>query len=118
MSDKLTAKQAAEILGVSASRVRQMVLDGTLKADRFGQNLAVDPESVEAAKARKTKPGPSPQGETKPVAEQGTAPKIITGDPPIEVAPLVVAPETVEPVKVKPVKVKPVIVKPAKKGKK
>lgn len=35
-----------------------MVLDGALKADKFGSNLAIDAESVEAAKRRKTKPGP------------------------------------------------------------
>jgi len=61
MADKLTTKQAAEILGVSAGRIRQMVLDGTLEAEHFGQNLAIDPASVEAAKARKTVPGPAPK---------------------------------------------------------
>lgn len=37
-----------------------MVLDGALRAEKFGSNLAVDAASVEAAKARKTKPGPAP----------------------------------------------------------
>lgn len=59
MENKLTVKQVAEILNVTPGRVRQMVLDGTLSADYFGQNLAIDATSVETAKARKTKPGPS-----------------------------------------------------------
>lgn len=58
MDFALTTKQAAEILGVTPGRVRQMVIDGVLQATHFGQNLAINAASVEAAKSRKTRPGP------------------------------------------------------------
>jgi excisionase family DNA binding protein len=65
MSEKLTTEAAAKALGITPGRVRQMVLDGSLKAEKFGSNLAIDSASVEAAKNRKTKPGPAPAAETK-----------------------------------------------------
>lgn len=56
----LTTKEAAETLGITAGRVRQLVLDGTLKAEKFGSNLAIHPKSVDAARKRKTQRGPKP----------------------------------------------------------
>jgi len=41
MSESLTSKQAAERLGVTSARVRQMVLDGTLPAEKFGRDLVI-----------------------------------------------------------------------------
>ena len=64
MSEKLTTEAAAKTLGVTPGRIRQMVLDGSLEAEKFGSNLAIDATSVEAAKQRKTKPGPAPSAKT------------------------------------------------------
>lgn len=45
--DLLTTKQAGEILNVSASRVRQLVLDGLLPAQRVGRDLVLLRKDVE-----------------------------------------------------------------------
>ena len=55
-----TTNEAAAVLGVTPARVRQMVLTGLLSAEKFGRDLAIPPESIEAAKQRKTTPGPIP----------------------------------------------------------
>ncbi len=59
--ETFTAPEAAEALGVSSARVRQMVLDGSLPASRFGRALVISAEALEQAKKRKTKPGPTPK---------------------------------------------------------
>ena len=41
MSQTLTTKEAAERLGVSAARVRQLVLAGQLPAQKFGRDLVI-----------------------------------------------------------------------------
>jgi excisionase family DNA binding protein len=41
MEDTLTSKQAAERLGVTPARVRQMILEGTLPAGKFGRDLVI-----------------------------------------------------------------------------
>lgn len=64
--DLLTTAEAAAELGVTAARVRQLVLSGEIKGERIGRDVLIPRESVEAAKQRKTKPGPVPQAETKP----------------------------------------------------
>ncbi len=57
--DTFTSKEAAAKLKVSSARVRQMVLDGTLPAEKFGRDLVITREAIEAAKHRKTSPGPA-----------------------------------------------------------
>jgi excisionase family DNA binding protein len=57
--DTYTTKEAAAKLKVSSARVRQMVLDGTLPAEKFGRDLVITREAIEAAKHRKTSPGPA-----------------------------------------------------------
>lgn len=52
--------EAAEQLGVTSARVRQMVLKGELAAEKFGRDLMISAVAVAAAKKRKTTPGPSP----------------------------------------------------------
>ena len=41
MSATLTTKEAAERLGVTAARVRQLVLAGDLPAEKFGRDLMI-----------------------------------------------------------------------------
>jgi excisionase family DNA binding protein len=41
MSATLTTKEAAERLGVSPARVRQLVLSGELPAEKFGRDLMI-----------------------------------------------------------------------------
>jgi excisionase family DNA binding protein len=61
----LTTAEAATELGVTAGRVRQMVVDGELPAEKFGRDLMISAEAVAKAKRRKKKPGPAPQEKAK-----------------------------------------------------
>ena len=56
-----TTSQAAAELGVTSARVRQMVLSSDLNAEKFGRDLMIAAEAVEAARNRKTVPGPKPK---------------------------------------------------------
>lgn len=58
----LTTREAAELLGVSGSRIRQLVMEGKLKAKSW-KGLALRKEDVLALKNR---PGPG-----KPKKEKG-----------------------------------------------
>lgn len=52
----MTTIEAAKVLGVSDARVRQMILDGVLKAERVGARmLNVNTTSVNALAARREK---------------------------------------------------------------
>lgn len=53
MSKKLTTKEAANILGISDARVRQLVLSGKLPAQKFGRDLQIDEKDLEKVKERK-----------------------------------------------------------------
>jgi excisionase family DNA binding protein len=53
-----TAEAAAE-LGVTPGRVRQMVVDGEMAAQKFGRDLVISAAAIEQAKRRKTTPGPA-----------------------------------------------------------
>jgi excisionase family DNA binding protein len=66
-----TTNETAAELGISSARVRQMVLDGTLPASRFGRALVISADAIKAAKRRKTSPGPAPK--SKPEQLQGRA---------------------------------------------
>ena len=56
--DLYTTSEAALELGVTSARVRQMILKGELKAEKFGRDLMITAEAVSGAKKRKTAPGP------------------------------------------------------------
>lgn len=60
MEETFTTTEAAEILGVSAARIRQMVLAGDIEGEKKGRDLLIPKSAIEKAKARKTKPGPKP----------------------------------------------------------
>jgi excisionase family DNA binding protein len=60
-----TTTEAAKMLEVTASRVRQMVLEGTIRAEKKGRDLLIPKSQIEKAKARKTRPGPKKAGAKK-----------------------------------------------------
>ena len=60
----LTAKQAAEKLGVSAGRVRQLVVEKRLPATKFGNSLMILESDLELVRERK-KTGRPPKTEDK-----------------------------------------------------
>jgi excisionase family DNA binding protein len=53
MGKKLTTNEAAQVLGISTARVRQLVLSGKLPAEKFGRDLMIDEVDLEAVKDRK-----------------------------------------------------------------
>lgn len=52
MSVTLTTKEAAERLGVSSARVRQLVLAGDLPAAKFGRDLMIKEEDLKLVENR------------------------------------------------------------------
>ena len=71
MDKTLTTKEAAERLGVSAARVRQMVLGGRLPAEKFGRDLMIKESDLSLVEDRKPGRPPKPQ----PEATNGRASK-------------------------------------------
>ncbi len=59
MSAALTTRQAAERLGVTVSRVRHLVLEGRLPAEKFGRDLVIREDDLELVADRK--PGRPPK---------------------------------------------------------
>lgn|GEM_PF-1501882 len=53
LNNRVTTKEAARILGVSDGRVRQMILNGQLPAQRFGRALTLSRRDVETLRGRK-----------------------------------------------------------------
>jgi excisionase family DNA binding protein len=53
MSSLLTSKEAAEKLGVTVARVRQLVLAGSLPAQKFGRDLAINEDDLKLVAVRK-----------------------------------------------------------------
>ena len=54
MPELISAKEAAERLGVSHSQIARLCANGTLAYKRIGNALGIDPASVEDARARRT----------------------------------------------------------------
>lgn len=65
-----TTVEAAAVLGISAGRVRQMIVDGILKTERFGRAHVITAEALEAARNRNTKPGPATKRTLKNAAKK------------------------------------------------
>jgi excisionase family DNA binding protein len=65
--DTYTTGEAAKMLGITSARVRQMILDGDIKAEKKGRDLLIPKAEIEKAKRRKTKPGPEPQKNSSPI---------------------------------------------------
>lgn len=58
MNKRYTTKEASEILGISPSRIRQLVLADEIDHEYFGRWLVITEKGIKEAKKRKTKPGP------------------------------------------------------------
>lgn len=61
MKETYTTEEAATELGVSSARVRQLILEGVLKTERFGRAHVITREALDAARQRQTTPGPAPK---------------------------------------------------------
>ena len=54
----LTTKEAADILGLTSSRIRQMIIEGTLKGERVGgKTLLIKQSSIERYQRKKQQNG-------------------------------------------------------------
>ena len=53
MTKLLTTTEAAELLGVNASRIRQLVLQGRLPAQKMGRDLFIDEKNLKLVEDRK-----------------------------------------------------------------
>ena len=53
MSNLLTTAEAGRVLGVNASRVRQLILAGRLPARKLGRDLFVDERDLALVKERR-----------------------------------------------------------------
>jgi len=56
----LTTTEMAEELGVTPMRVRQMIAEGIIQAEKKGRDLLIPQSQIEKAKKRKTSLGPAP----------------------------------------------------------
>ena len=53
MTKLLTTSEAAGLLGVNASRIRQLVLQGRLPAQKMGRDLFIDEKDLKLVEDRK-----------------------------------------------------------------
>ncbi len=60
MSAALTTRQAAERLGVTDSRIRHLVLEGRLPAEKFGRDLVIREHDLRLVEDRKVGRPPKP----------------------------------------------------------
>ena len=57
MKGYLTTKQTGEKLGITPDRVRQLIIEGTIKAEKFGRDNFIVESEVERVKQLNRKPG-------------------------------------------------------------
>lgn len=65
MSELLTTRQVAERLGVTAGRVRQMIIDGQLPAIKMGRDNFIKESDLRFVKNRKVGRPPKTNGSGK-----------------------------------------------------
>ena len=56
-----TSQEAAEAVGVSDSRIRQLALAGEIEHRYFGRSLVITKKGLKQAQERKKTPGPKTQ---------------------------------------------------------
>jgi excisionase family DNA binding protein len=71
-SERFTTNEAAERLGVSPARVRQMVASGEIESEKFGRDTVITAEALKVAATRKTKPGPTPKAKAEDTTTKRT----------------------------------------------
>jgi excisionase family DNA binding protein len=59
MSKEFTVEEAAEEVGVSGSRIRQMVLANEIDHRYFGRAIVISEKGIKQAKGRNKRPGPA-----------------------------------------------------------
>jgi excisionase family DNA binding protein len=65
VKETYTTEEAADFLGITPARVRQMIIDGVLETARFGRAHVISAAALEKARNRNTKPGPLPKSPQK-----------------------------------------------------
>jgi len=65
----LNTAQAAEILGVSERRVRSLITEGKLIAQKVGRDYAIEEKALRSVKIYR-KPGRPPKPKTKSMADR------------------------------------------------
>ena len=60
-----TTGEAATMLGVTAGRVRQMIVSGAMAAEKKGRDLMIPQSEIEKAKGRQKLPGRPPTKKSK-----------------------------------------------------
>ncbi len=78
MSETLTTKEAADVLGVSAARVRQLVLSGQLPARKFGRDLVIEQSDLKSVASRPMGRPPKAKAEVSPLGQKRTTTKATT----------------------------------------
>jgi excisionase family DNA binding protein len=73
MSKGLTTTEAAKRLGVSTARVRRLVLDGRLPAEKFGRDLVI--HEADLATFERLKGGRPPKAAAEKAAAEKAAKK-------------------------------------------
>ena len=68
--DLLTTKEAAERLGVTVTRVQQMITAGRLPAEKMGRDYFIKVDDLATVEDRK--PGRPPKPKTEPTNGQAT----------------------------------------------
>lgn len=63
MKGYLTTKQTGEKLGITPDRVRQLIIEGTIKAEKFGRDNFIVESEIERVKQLNRKPGRPPKKE-------------------------------------------------------
>lgn len=77
MDTFLTTRQAAERLGVSDSRIRQLILEGKLVAVKAGRDWLIKTSDLRLMEKRKTKPGPAAKGVGKAAGKRAATTRTI-----------------------------------------
>jgi excisionase family DNA binding protein len=77
MNAFVTTRQAAERLGVSDSRIRQLILDGKLAAVKAGRDWLIKASDLRLMEKRKTKPGPAAKAVSKAASKRAARTRAI-----------------------------------------